>query len=389
LTGLSKLTVVFHFSFVLLVALGVEALLRCPRRVRLVAVAAAASLSLAGLGVWLAPGVVAALAPAGRRAPSGAALSFAVESVRQARWIALAALATLWAGILAPRRAAPLVVAVVAADLALSLGHFNPIEASKGEPAVHYGGDAGSRLIQADGGTFRVAGLLPENAGMIARLETTGGYHTIETRAYASIHGFLDFREPALRPIYDLANIRYQRSTADLSAQGFDDAGAGVWRNRSALPRLFFAGECRGFADDDEMARYVAARPFEPSREVLLRSPECRRRPASEGSCRLREEAPYGEGYAGDCVVGEGGGWAVWSVLQYPGWTARVDEQPAVLVPADIAFYAVPLDAGTHRVALEYHSRGLRTGSWIAAVTGLVALGLLARRRGTLPRRRR
>ena len=64
------------------------------------------------------------------------------------------------------------------------------------------------------------------------------------------------------------------------------------------------------------------------------------------------------------------------SVMQYPGWTSTVDGQKAELVPADIAFYAVPLGAGTHRVELVYHSRGLFYGSWIATVTGLLALGL-------------
>jgi hypothetical protein len=69
-----------------------------------------------------------------------------------------------------------------------------------------------------------------------------------------------------------------------------------------------------------------------------------------------------------------------------------VDGREAELVPAGIAFYAVPVSAGQHRVELVYRSRGLFYGLWIAGATGVVALGLAgwsvrARRRHAATRR--
>jgi hypothetical protein len=194
LTDLSKVTIVFHFFLALLAALGVEALLTRERRAPVaVTVAAAGGLVLAILA-WLSPEIVAILAPAGRRAPSEAALGFAVESVRQARALALLALVALAAATVAPRTAKALFAPVLVLDLALSLGRYNPIEVGKGDPAVYYGGDDGTRVMERDPDVFRVAGLAPPNGGLVFRLESVWGYHTVVTRAYARLQGFLDVR---------------------------------------------------------------------------------------------------------------------------------------------------------------------------------------------------
>jgi hypothetical protein len=108
----------------------------------------------------------------------------------------------------------------------------------------------------------------------------------------------------------------------------------------------------------------------------MLFESDCPRSPEVKGSCALRSAAGSRERYVADCTVEDGGGWAFFSVVQYPGWTAVVNGRAATLVPADIAFYAVPLGAGRQRVELVHHSRGLLYGLWIAAGTGILALGL-------------
>jgi hypothetical protein len=188
LSSLSKLTIVFHVFFVLLVAFGVQALVGGARRRRLALMALGVASAVVGIFVWLSPEVVHSLAPAGR-APSEEAVRFAMQSVGQARWIALASIATMFAAIFVRRAGPMLFIPVLVADLVVSLGSFNPIEVAKGVPSIHYGGDAGSRVMQRDSDTFRVAHLEPSNGGMVFSLEAVQGY-------YRADPGLLD--DPAL-----------------------------------------------------------------------------------------------------------------------------------------------------------------------------------------------
>ena len=71
------------------------------------------------------------------------------------------------------------------------------------------------------------------------------------------------------------------------------------------------------------------------------------------------------------------------------GWKVDVDGKAARLYPANLAFRAVALPAGTHEVRFEYRPAAVRTGA-LLTVMGFVAtaalwvLGLLRRRRETL-----
>ncbi len=59
----------------------------------------------------------------------------------------------------------------------------------------------------------------------------------------------------------------------------------------------------------------------------------------------------------------------------FPGWHATIDGKPAPIRRADVAFQAVYVPAGTHRVTLDYQPGSVRLG---AAVTGLSILALAA-----------
>jgi uncharacterized membrane protein YfhO len=54
----------------------------------------------------------------------------------------------------------------------------------------------------------------------------------------------------------------------------------------------------------------------------------------------------------------------------YPGWTARVDGQPAPLLTANLMLRGVALPAGAHEITLEY-----RPASWqLGRLVSLMAL---------------
>src|SRR5262249_59104650 len=65
------------------------------------------------------------------------------------------------------------------------------------------------------------------------------------------------------------------------------------------------------------------------------------------------------------------------------GWRARVDKAPAPVLRANVAFRAVPVAAGTHRVELDYRPAAVGAGLGLSAASGAIALGaaVVSRRR--------
>jgi hypothetical protein len=66
----------------------------------------------------------------------------------------------------------------------------------------------------------------------------------------------------------------------------------------------------------------------------------------------------------------------------FPGWRARVDGRDVPTYPAAGLYFAVPVPAGTHEVALEYRAPGFRMGLALAAAWWIgAAWWTLVRRR--------
>jgi hypothetical protein len=57
--------------------------------------------------------------------------------------------------------------------------------------------------------------------------------------------------------------------------------------------------------------------------------------------------------------------------LLAPGWTVRVDRGPAEIIRANLAFRAVALSDGTHRVEFSYRTPGLSAGLMVAVAAAL------------------
>jgi uncharacterized membrane protein YfhO len=69
----------------------------------------------------------------------------------------------------------------------------------------------------------------------------------------------------------------------------------------------------------------------------------------------------------------------VLSDVYYPGWTATIDDHPTDLYPADFAFQAVLIPAGSHHVRFQFEPIAWRWGLLLSGITSaglLVWLGL-------------
>jgi hypothetical protein len=122
----------------------------------------------------------------------------------------------------------------------------------------------------------------------------------------------------------------------------------------SPVPPVYFARSAHWAASDDDALRAIMAPTFDLGSDVVLAGVAAGPGPfaaASVASVHVRERLP-------DRIVAEtesdGPGYLVVVEAFDRGWRATVDDAPAAVQRANVAFRAVAVPAGRHRVALDY-----------------------------------
>ena len=141
------------------------------------------------------------------------------------------------------------------------------------------------------------------------------------------------------------------------------------------LPRTYVVGRARQ-ADDTGAVALLLDPAFDLRGEIVVSDgANAGAPPGRAGTSRILEEHA-------DRVVLEAELDRPGSVVLLdgydPGWHARVDGQEAPVLRANLAFRAVPLPAGRHRVEMVYRPRGLWLGLGVAALSlmALVSIGV-------------
>lgn len=137
------------------------------------------------------------------------------------------------------------------------------------------------------------------------------------------------------------------------------------------------------FAQDQDISLALLNPNWDPRQQVFL---------AGEGECSLAVSPAIG--VVGPLVPMQGllpaffvevenaaDAWLVIALTAYPGWRVSLNDEPAVLERANLAFMAVRLPAGEHRVELRYEPTWLVPGLLIG-ISGLVGLVVLFRFEG-------
>jgi hypothetical protein len=149
-------------------------------------------------------------------------------------------------------------------------------------------------------------------------------------------------------------------------------SSAYIHRNKAALPRvrlagrpIYATGEADAVAKLDELGGSIRTR-------LLVEDPD---RPLSEsaepsGEARIVNEVPERVEIQ---TTSNDPAYLVLADTFDPGWTVTVDDNPASIRPAYVAFRAVFLPGGNHRVVFRYEPAGFRLGA-IATLCGSVVL---------------
>jgi Bacterial membrane protein YfhO len=336
------------------------------------------------------------LAPAIVVLPVLAALAWNDPGVDRARVVATwlvfagAGAALLW---WRPRHLAVLACALVAADLLrVGMGQNPSIPVDHAEQPVT---PAIERLQAARPARF--AGLqpgiglepLPPDLAMRYGLYDARGYDypverrydTLWRRAIAPPEG--EFTVPtmrirpdeeALRALGLLGVTQVIQPPGEPPVPGwetsYDGPDARLYDNPHALPRTWVVGAQRTVPDEDAALDAILEPGFDARRTAIVERP-------IEGLSGGGEAEIVG--YEPDRVElsarADGRALVVLSDVHMPGWKATVDGREAPVERVDYLLRGVAVDAGEHRIVLEYRPASWRIG-WIVSV--LAALGLLA-----------
>jgi hypothetical protein len=140
-----------------------------------------------------------------------------------------------------------------------------------------------------------------------------------------------------------------------------------LFRVPDPLPRAFVVGESRIGGIEA-----LLDPSFDPARQVVLSEPHGPPAPSFHGEAHIVEWRADRVRLQSEATAP---GLLVLVDTYDPGWRARVDGEEVPVLPANVAFRAVPVPAGRHLVELRYRPRSVALG---LALSSLAAVALLA-----------
>lgn len=235
------------------------------------------------------------------------------------------------------------------------------------------------QFLQSQPPPFRVwqEGVLPGNFGCVWRLEDTGGISPLRLQRYEAFLNAL----PDERARW-LLNVRYALTQdpalpdGELLEEHSDpDSDFYFFRIRAPAEPAYIVYSAHVQADATLALERLASPDFDPRREVILSEhPQAILPGSGNGTVRFVERLPNRLVVE---VDSDADGILVLSEVDYPGWRASVDDQPAHILRADTILRAVEVPAGRHVVEMTFSPLSVRLGLAISAITLLLSLSIV------------
>jgi hypothetical protein len=194
---------------------------------------------------------------------------------------------------------------------------------------------------------------------------------------------------PLESPLLDLAATRWvahERNTVGAATLplpvAHQDAYVAIHERRSALPRARVVHRVERVADEDAAYARLATlreKPVDPFVAIVEPDEHGVFPEALADGPQLEPVSILEEG-AHHVVLQTtlaGAGLVVLADTYYPGWTARVDQQPAAIYPTNLLFRGVRVPAGRHRIEFRYVPADLWPGVVLGALASIVSLAMV------------
>jgi len=153
----------------------------------------------------------------------------------------------------------------------------------------------------------------------------------------------------------------------------------------NTLPRAYFVSQAYYAKDNSEAIDRLLASDFDPHQKVVIISREFSE--AANGNLvpiPTIEPVMVKELEAKQLqleVNAPSSGFVVLIDTFYPGWQATVDDQAVDIWQANLAFRAVAVEAGQHKINFNYRPLSFTFGLWTSIATYLIIVGIMAMRR--------
>lgn len=216
-----------------------------------------------------------------------------------------------------------------------------------------------------------------DNRFMVSGIFSLGGYHAAKLKSYQDVMDqmFASFnRKKVPVQILNMLNAKYIVSMFPLFREGSSFpllrqlGGTYIYRNESALPRVFIVDRFRVLSSGDALKSLLSP-AFDPSHEVLLEKEPPVIPESAEGS--HAEIVDYRLNYIKiethiekPCIL-------VLGEIAYPDWKAEVDGRETEILTSNYCLRALAMDTGDHEIEFMFSSRILRI-SLIVSITALV-----------------
>lgn len=150
--------------------------------------------------------------------------------------------------------------------------------------------------------------------------------------------------------------------------------GFGIYENLDVMPRAFVVGNVVETEGVDQQSAIAGLEQLDPRSAVMLERDVLPAGPRAEfAAADIVEALP--ERVTIKATL-DAPGYLILTDLFHPGWSATIDGEATEVLPANLAFRAVPLSAGEHKVVFQYECPGQKGGILLSGV--MLALLVLA-----------
>jgi hypothetical protein len=141
------------------------------------------------------------------------------------------------------------------------------------------------------------------------------------------------------------------------------------------LPRAYFVSQVFPAKSEAEAVSRLTSPDFDYHREVIIMggAVELEALRQTQGQAEEKraavtviEQRPNRVSLAVDAPEA---GFVILTDVFFRGWQATLDGQPAQIWPANLAFRAVAVEAGTHEIIFSYRPRSFTIGLWVSVIT--------------------
>jgi hypothetical protein len=234
------------------------------------------------------------------------------------------------------------------------------------------------------------------NTQVLYRFPSVAGYDSLHTRDYEDFWAAFDktiargsgstpYANVFVRPqaytstAASLLDVQYVASTVPLSASpGMTLAYEGeilIYELEPRVPRAYFIANAE-VLPREALLTGLAASDFDPTAEVLLsaaETPPTRGDPGAPAGIVPAEVVQSGRNSVDVRLEAPSAGWLVLGDVNYPGWSATVNGEPARVYSAYLVLRTVQVQAGENEVHFEYRP----TTFGYSVPVSMAALGLI------------